>query len=119
MFKRGDKVLKILYKNLGRKGGKKEAKFSGPYIITDISDLGVATLRTVKGCVMKRGVPVKQLQKYNDADKKYEGPSTIKRDGITRYSPFYSQPDSTTLSNLNVNKGEVKSSTASNYAIFK
>ena len=72
-MKKGDNVLKILCKNLGWKGGKKEAKFSGPYIIIDISDLGVTTLRTFRGSVMKRGVPVKQLQKFNQGDTKYDG----------------------------------------------
>ena len=72
-LKKGDKVLKILCKNLERKGGKKEEKFSGPYIVVDISDLGVATLRTVRGCVLKRGVPIKQLQKFNEGGTKYDG----------------------------------------------
>ena len=44
-----------------------------PKIITDISDLGVATLTTVQGFLIKRGVPVKQLQKYNDLDTKNDG----------------------------------------------
>ena len=72
-LKKGDKVLKILCKNLERKGGKKEKKFSSPYIVVDISDLGVATLRTVRGCVLKRGVPIKQLQKFNKGGTKYNG----------------------------------------------
>ena len=72
-LKKGDKVLKILCKNLERKGGKKEEKFSGPYIVVDISDLGVATLRTVRGCVLKRWVPIKQLQKFNEGGTKYNG----------------------------------------------
>ena len=40
-------------------------KFSGPYIIDEIMDLGIARLRTLKGKVLKKGVPIKQLQKYN------------------------------------------------------
>ena len=65
--------MKILCKNLEWKGGKKEEKFSGPYIVVDISDLGVATLRTMRGCVLKRGVPIKQLQKFNEGGMKYDG----------------------------------------------
>ena len=65
--------MKILCKNLEQKGGKKEEKFSSPYIVVDISDLGVTTLRTMRGCVLKRGVPIKQLQKFNEGGTKYNG----------------------------------------------
>ena len=43
-------------------------KFSGPYVIDKIMDLGIARLRTLKGKVFKKGVPIKQLQKYNKKD---------------------------------------------------
>ncbi|MCG8623183.1 MAG: DDE-type integrase/transposase/recombinase, partial [Proteobacteria bacterium] len=79
-FKEGDSVLKILCKNIGRKGGKKEPKFSGPYTIEHISDLGVATLKTQRGCVMKRGVPVKQLQKYNQPINAIESEERMKEE---------------------------------------
>ena len=45
-----------------------EDKFSGPYVIDEITDLGIARLRTRKGKVLKKGVPIKQLQKYNKND---------------------------------------------------
>ena len=45
-----------------------EDKFSGPYVIDEITDLGIARLRTFKGKVLKKGVPIKQLQKYNKED---------------------------------------------------
>ena len=67
-FKVGDKVLKMVCKNLGRQGGKKELKLTGPYVIIHISDLGVAKLRTDRGCELKTGVPVKQLQKYKEKE---------------------------------------------------
>ena len=43
-------------------------KFSGPYVIDEITDLGIARLHTLKGKVLKKGVPIKQLQKYNKKD---------------------------------------------------
>ena len=43
-------------------------KFSGPYIIDEITDLGIARLRTPRGKILKKGVPIKQLQKYNKPD---------------------------------------------------
>ena len=45
-----------------------EDKFSGPYVIDEIMDLGIARLHTFKGKVFKKGVPIKQLQKYNKED---------------------------------------------------
>ena len=68
-FKVGDKVLKMVCKNLLRKGGKQEPKFTGPYEIVDISNLGIAKLKTDRGCDLKTGVPIKQLQKYNPTEK--------------------------------------------------
>ena len=43
-------------------------KFSGLYVIDEITDLGIVRLRTLKGKVLKKGVPIKQLQKYNKKD---------------------------------------------------
>ena len=61
-------MIKFLPRNSERKGGKLEDKFSGPYVIDEITDLGIARLRTFKGKVLKKGVPIKQLQKYNKED---------------------------------------------------
>ena len=61
-------MIKFLPRNSERKGGKLEDKFSGPYVIDKIMDLGIARLRTFKGKVLKKGVPIKQLQKYNKED---------------------------------------------------
>ena len=55
-------------RNSQRKGGKLDDKFSGPYVIDEITDLGIVRLRTLKGKVFKKGVPIKQLQKYNKKD---------------------------------------------------
>ena len=43
-------------------------KFSRLYVIDEITDLGIARLRMLKGKVLKKGVPIKQLQKYNTKD---------------------------------------------------
>jgi len=67
-FAKNDIVIKFLPRNSERKGGKLEDKFSGPYVIDEITDLGIARLRTFKGKVFKKGVPIKQLQKYNKKD---------------------------------------------------
>ena len=71
-------MIKFLPRNSERKGGKLEDKFSGPYVIDEITDLGIARLRTFKGKVLKKGVPIKQLQKYNKEDDKgnYSNPSS-------------------------------------------
>ena len=67
-FAKNDIVIKFLPRNSERKGGKLEDKFSGPYVIDEITDLGIARLGTFKGKVLKKGVPIKQLQKYNKED---------------------------------------------------
>ena len=61
-FAKNDTVIKFLPRNSQRKGGKLDDKFTGPYIIDEITVLGIARLRTQKG------VPIKQLQKYNKPD---------------------------------------------------
>ena len=67
-FAKNDVVIKFLPRNSQRKGGKLDDKFSGPYVIDEITDLGIARLRTLKGKVLKKGVAIKQLQKYNKKD---------------------------------------------------
>ena len=67
-FAKNDIVIKFLPRNSQRKGGKLDDKFSGPYVIDKITDLGIVRLRALKGKVLKKGVPIKQLQKYNKKD---------------------------------------------------
>ena len=67
-FAKNDTVIKFLPRNSQRKGGKLDDKFSGPYIIDEIIDLGIARLQMPKGKILKKGVPIKQLQKYNKPD---------------------------------------------------
>ena len=67
-FAKNDIVIKFLPRNSQRKGGKLDDKFSGPYVIDEIMDLGIARLHTLKGKVFKKGVPIKQLQKNNKKD---------------------------------------------------
>ena len=67
-FAKNDVVIKFLPRNSQRKGGKLDDKFSGPYVIDEITDLGIVRLCTLKGKVFLKGVPIKQLQKYNKKD---------------------------------------------------
>ena len=62
----GDRVLKRECKNLQRKGGKHDIKFSGLYTIQEITDLGLVCLKTDKGKLLAKHVPTKHLQKYNE-----------------------------------------------------
>ena len=62
----GDRVLKRECKNLQRKGGKYDIKFSGPYTIQEITDLGLVCLKTDKGKLLAKRVLIKHLQKYNE-----------------------------------------------------
>ena len=64
-FGTNDTVIKFLPRNSQREGGKLDDKFTGPYIIDEIINLGIARLRMPKGKILKKGVPIKQLQKYN------------------------------------------------------
>ena len=48
-------------RNSQRKGGKLDDKFSGPYVIDEIMDLGIARLHTLKGKVLKKGRPNKTV----------------------------------------------------------
>ena len=58
-------VIKFLPRNSQRKGGKLDDKFSGPYITDELTDLGIARLQMPKEKLLRKGVPIKQLQKYN------------------------------------------------------
>ena len=50
-FAKNDIVIKCLPRYSQRKGGKLDDKFSGPYVIDEITDLGIARLHTLKGKV--------------------------------------------------------------------
>lgn len=63
-FKVGDEVLKANKRKEGRKGGKLESNWSGPFYISSISEKGVATLTTMKGPQLKQSVNVSQLKPF-------------------------------------------------------
>lgn len=63
-FKVGDEVLKANKRKEGRKGGKPESNWSGPFYISSISEKGVATLTTMKGPQLKQSVNVSQLKPF-------------------------------------------------------
>ena len=50
-FAKNDIVIKFLPRNSQRKGGKLDDKFSGPYVIDEITDLGIVRLCMLKGKV--------------------------------------------------------------------
>ena len=85
-------------------------KFSGPYVIDEITDLGIARLHTLKGKVLKKGVPIKQLQKYNKKDDEgnYSNTSsdTEKEDQPRKRRRVSSDSESST-SNVDVMSGSV------------
>lgn len=64
-FSIGDEVLKQNLKNKHRMGGKLDAKWLGPYVISGVTDYGNYELRCSKsGKLLKQRVPVTQLKKY-------------------------------------------------------
>ena len=97
-------------RNSQRKGGKLDDKFSGPYVIDKIMDLGIARLRTLKGKVFLKGVPIKQLQKYNKKDDKgnYSNASseTENKDQPRKRRRLSSDAESS-MSNVDVMSGTV------------
>ena len=97
-------------RNSQRKGGKLDNKFSGPYVIDEITNLGIVRLRTLKGKVFKKGVPIKQLQKYNKKDDEgnYSNTSseTEKEDQPRKRRRLSSDAESST-SNVDVMSGSV------------
>ena len=109
-FAKYDIVIKFLPRNSQRKGGKLDDKFSGPYVIDKITDLGIARLRMLKGKVFKKGVPIKQLQKYNKKDNEgnYSNTSseTEKEDQPRKRRRLSSDAESS-MSNVDVMSGSV------------
>ncbi|RVE71041.1 hypothetical protein OJAV_G00070140 [Oryzias javanicus] len=63
VFKVGDEVLKANKRKEGRKGGRLEENWSGPYMIASISGKGVTTL-SKKGTQLKQNVNVSQLKPF-------------------------------------------------------
>ena len=65
-FKVGDRVLLENQINKNRKGSKRAERFSGPYEIIEISDVGNCTLRHEEGEIKKRKHPLAHLKLYNE-----------------------------------------------------
>ena len=85
-------------------------KFSGPYVIDEITDLGIARLRTLKGKVLKKGVPIKQLQKYNKKDDKgnYSNTSSdTEKEDQPRKRRRVSSDSESSMNNVDVMSGSV------------
>uniref|UniRef100_A0A3P9I5Y6 Gypsy retrotransposon integrase-like protein 1 n=1 Tax=Oryzias latipes TaxID=8090 RepID=A0A3P9I5Y6_ORYLA len=64
IFKVGDEVLKANKRKEGRKGGRLEPNWSGPYVIASISEKGVATLSSKAGVQLKQNVNVSHLKPF-------------------------------------------------------
>jgi hypothetical protein len=63
-FQIGDEVLKANKRKEGRKGGRLESNWFGPYVVASISEKGVATLSSTKGAPLKQRVNVSQLKPF-------------------------------------------------------
>ena len=63
-FKDGDEIMKANMRKQGRKGGKLEDNWSGPYIISSLSSKGVATLTSKTGVELKQKPNVSQLKPF-------------------------------------------------------
>ncbi|XP_054596460.2 gypsy retrotransposon integrase-like protein 1 isoform X1 [Nothobranchius furzeri] len=63
-FKVGDEVMKANKRKEGRKGGRLEANWSGPYVIASLSEKGVATLLNKSGSQLKQSINVSQLKPF-------------------------------------------------------
>ena len=103
-------VIKFLPRNLQRKGGKLDDKFSGPYVIDKITDLGIVRLCMLKGKVLKKGVPIKQLQKYNkkDNERNYSNTSSeTENEDQPRKRRRLSSDAESSMSNVDVMSGTV------------
>lgn len=57
-------MLKANKRKEGRKGGKLERNWSGPFNICSITEKGVATLTTMKDLQLKQSVNVSQLKPF-------------------------------------------------------
>ncbi|KAM3613777.1 uncharacterized protein V6R79_004953 [Siganus canaliculatus] len=60
----GDEVLKANKRKEGRKGGRLEANWTGPYVVASITSKGVATLLDVTGAQLKQCVNIQQLKPF-------------------------------------------------------
>ena len=59
-----DIVLLKNNKRFDRKGGKFSQKWLGPYTVMNISDKGVATLKSASGVILKNKYNIVQLKHY-------------------------------------------------------
>ena len=60
----GDEVLRANKRKEGRKGGKLECNWFGPYVVSSITNKGVATLLSSTGAQLRQGVNVSQLKPF-------------------------------------------------------
>ncbi|KAK7165412.1 hypothetical protein R3I94_003696 [Phoxinus phoxinus] len=60
----GEEVLKANKRKEGRKGGRLEGNWTGPFLVKDITGKGVATLADKSGNILRQKTNVSQLKPY-------------------------------------------------------
>ncbi|KAK7120178.1 hypothetical protein R3I94_020253 [Phoxinus phoxinus] len=64
----GEEVLKANKRKEGRKGGRLEGNWTGPFLVKDITGKGVATLADKSGNILRQKTNVSQLKPYLHRD---------------------------------------------------
>ena len=60
----GEEVLKANKRKEGRKGGRLERNWTGPFVVKDITGKGVATLTDKSGNILRQKTNVSQLKPF-------------------------------------------------------
>ena len=76
-FEIGDSVLLENQVNKNRKGGKRQNRFSGPYVMLDILRAGNCTLKHKEGAIKKTKHPLAHLKQYHERNLVVESESEI------------------------------------------
>lgn len=64
----GEEVMKANKRKEGRKGGRLEDNWLGPFVVKDISEKGVATLVDMSGTILSQKTNVSQLKPFRRRD---------------------------------------------------
>jgi len=74
----GEEVLKANKRKEGRKGGRLEGNWNGPFLVKDITEKGVATLADKSGNILRQKTNVSQLKPYLRRDINLDGEKSSK-----------------------------------------
>jgi len=69
----GEEVLKANKRKEGRKGGRLERNWNGPFLVKDITEKGVATLADKSDNTLRQKTNVSQLKPYLQRDINLDG----------------------------------------------